>query len=65
MLMLVSWELWNERNARVFRNVATTVTMVTARIKEEARIWALAGARHMCNVMPREWTPFPRLADSY
>lgn len=54
MLMLVSWELWNERNARVFRNVATTVTMVTARIKEEARIWAIAGARHLCNVMPRE-----------
>ena len=54
MLMLVFWELWNERNVRVFKNVTTTVTMVTSKIKEEARIWALAGARHLCDVMPRE-----------
>lgn len=42
LLMLVSWELWNERNARVFRNTAASATIVTARIKEEAHLWALA-----------------------
>lgn len=54
LLMLVSWELRNERNPRIFRNTSAAMTMVTSRIKEEARVWALAGARHLCNVILRE-----------
>lgn len=30
--------------------------MVVAKIKEEAMMWSLAGAKVLCNVIPREWT---------
>ena len=41
VMMLVSWEIWKERNARVFRNTATPTPVVVAKIKEEAHLWAL------------------------
>ena len=47
LLMLVSWELWNERNARTFKLVSTMPIVVFERIKLEARNWALAGAKHL------------------
>ena len=53
-MMLVAWEIWNERNARVFRNTAAPTTVVIAKIRDEASIWARAGAKYLCNIMPRE-----------
>lgn len=37
LLMLVLWAIWDERNARVFRNFSTQTTIPIANIKEEAR----------------------------
>ena len=54
LLLLVGWEIWNERNARVFRSKAAPVAIVMRRIKDEVSIWATAGAKHLRNVMPRE-----------
>lgn len=54
LLPLVSWVIWNERNARVFRAKAAPVMVIVRTIKDEASIWALAGAKHLCNLMPRE-----------
>ena len=54
LAMMVSWKVWMERNARVFRNNSTTATMVIAKIKEEANRWCLAGGKALCNLMPRE-----------
>jgi hypothetical protein len=54
LAMLVSWEVWKERNARVFRNHCSTVLMVATRIKNEATLWASAGAKKLGNVMPGE-----------
>ena len=54
LMLLVSWEIWKERNARVFRNVAVPVGVLVARIKDEMTLWCLAGAKHLCNIMPRE-----------
>ncbi|KAM3386139.1 hypothetical protein ACQJBY_009655 [Aegilops geniculata] len=54
LMLLVSWEIWKERNARVFRNLAVPVGVIVARIKEECNLWCLAGAKHLCNSMPRE-----------
>jgi predicted negative regulator of RcsB-dependent stress response len=45
LAMLVSWEIWKERNARVFRNNASTLSMLVTKIKDEAVIWSLAGAK--------------------
>ncbi|PNT61102.1 hypothetical protein BRADI_5g10411v3 [Brachypodium distachyon] len=35
LAMLVAWELWKKRNARVFRNVATMPTIIMNKIKIE------------------------------
>ena len=54
LLMLISWKVLNERNARVFRNVVSSVAIVVSRIKKEARAWCLAGAKFLGNVIPGE-----------
>uniref|UniRef100_A0A8I6X1E1 Uncharacterized protein n=1 Tax=Hordeum vulgare subsp. vulgare TaxID=112509 RepID=A0A8I6X1E1_HORVV len=41
--MLICWEIWNERNARVFRNKASLSTRVVAKIREGAKTWVVAG----------------------
>jgi hypothetical protein len=45
--MLVSWEIWKERNARTFNNVSTMPTIIYDKIKLEARTWVLAGAKQL------------------
>jgi hypothetical protein len=52
LAMLVSWEVWKERNVCVFRNHYSTVDMVGARIKDEMALWVSAGAKALGNVMP-------------
>jgi hypothetical protein len=54
LAMLMSWEIWKERNARVFRNTASTIAMMVARVKEEVTMWSFAGAKALSSVMPRE-----------
>ena len=54
LAILVSWEVWRERNVCVFRNQYFTIAMIVAKIKEEAKMWCLAGAKTLSNVMPRE-----------
>jgi hypothetical protein len=33
LIMLVSWEIWNEHNARVFWNIGTLPTITVAKIR--------------------------------
>jgi hypothetical protein len=54
LIFLVSWEVWRERNARVFRNVATLPIIIVAKIRAEAALWSLAGAKNLGSIMPRE-----------
>ena len=54
LAMLVSWELWKERNARIYRNQSSTIKMVANKIKDETRLWSLAGAKALSVLMPRE-----------
>jgi hypothetical protein len=54
LAMLVSWEIWKERNATVFHNKSITVSMLVAKMKEEAEMRRLADAKAPSNVMPRE-----------
>lgn len=39
LVILISWELWCERNARIFRNKGQPPMIVLAKIKEEAATW--------------------------
>lgn len=48
MIILVTWKLWCERNARIFWHVVTTPTTIIPKIKEDAqtRIKAVAAKAH-------------------
>jgi hypothetical protein len=54
LVMLVSWEIWKERNARVFRSGVSTLNMVVSKVKEEVTLWSVAGAEALSIVIPRE-----------
>ena len=47
MLLLAAWEIWNERNAGVFRNVASMPISIIDIIKRNAALWGAAGAKHL------------------
>jgi hypothetical protein len=57
LLMLVTWGLWKERNARTFNNVSTLPInykkkstlpiIIFQKIKSEARTWVLEGAKYL------------------
>jgi hypothetical protein len=38
LAMLVNWEIWKERNARVFTNKSSTSNMLILKIKEEVNL---------------------------
>jgi hypothetical protein len=54
LTLLISWEIWCERNARVFRNKNAPSIVVLDKVKCEARLWVLAGAKRLCTLMPGE-----------
>jgi hypothetical protein len=45
LALLVVWEIWKERSARVFRNKLSPFVVIFELIKAEARLWALVGAK--------------------
>ena len=51
LIMLVAWELWNERNGRIFNNKFVPSSIAMSRIRCEAKNWGLAGATHLCNII--------------
>jgi len=52
--MLVIWEIWKERNARVFQQRESRVLSLFAKIKNEAAAWAQAGAAHLVSLIAHE-----------
>ena len=52
LLLLICWEIWNERNGRIFRHKESSVLTMLAKIKEEARAWRLAGAKCLSDLWP-------------
>jgi hypothetical protein len=49
IILLTSCEIWNERNARVFRNMHTPPSVIFGKIKYEAKLWVIAGVKDMSN----------------
>jgi hypothetical protein len=41
--ILLHWQVWKERNARIFQNEFSTVERVLELIIEEIRVWCAAG----------------------
>jgi hypothetical protein len=51
---LIAWEIWNKRNARVFKNKQTPPPVILQKITREARLWVLTAAKCLRNMMPGE-----------
>ncbi|WVZ53572.1 hypothetical protein U9M48_004492 [Paspalum notatum var. saurae] len=49
LMILVAWTIWCKRNSRIFNRKVATVSQVLAKIKDEARLWTLGGAKHLAN----------------
>jgi hypothetical protein len=47
LFMLTCWMIWKECNARHFDNKAAFVLEVLGKIKAEADLWIVAGARKL------------------
>jgi hypothetical protein len=45
IVMLVSWTIWKEWNARVLNNKTAPPTVLLEIIKAEAKLWVAAGTR--------------------
>jgi hypothetical protein len=53
--MLVPWMFWKQRNACVFEGEVPSIRDLCAKIKEDARSWATAGAKGLRDVLPTTW----------
>ena len=51
LTLLTTWTIWNERNARVFQKKSTPPQIILRNLKEEARLWVLAGAKRLSNLI--------------
>ena len=52
LVLLAAWSLWRHRNACIFDNARPSTTLLLQAIKDDARIWASAGAKDIANLMP-------------
>ena len=51
LILLVVWEIFKERNARTFQRKEQSTMSLLLKIKEEARAWSLAGAKHFASLL--------------
>ena len=45
LALLITWIIWNERNARIFNKKESSFLSVLGNIKSEVYAWIAAGAR--------------------
>ena len=63
--MLTAWEIWKERNNRIFNRESKSAEQLLGSIQNEGRTWILAGNRGVELVTPpqasihREWLDEP------
>ena len=50
LIILVCWEIWKERNSRVFNRAEAPLNRVLSKIKDEAGLWSLAGAKGLASL---------------
>ncbi|KAF2913727.1 hypothetical protein DAI22_10g108000 [Oryza sativa Japonica Group] len=52
ILILLSWEIWKERNSRVFQGIEASPQTITNRISDEIWLWRACGARGIQSLLP-------------
>ena len=50
-IILIIWEIWKERNARVFDNKFTMSSMLFQRIRDEGKNWILIRATKLAEII--------------
>jgi hypothetical protein len=50
-IILITWEIWKERNARVFNNKEQSPPAIFQKIKDESANWVLAGAKRLAEII--------------
>lgn len=53
LVLLTSWMLWKERNARTFNCIASTPAELGAAIRLEADLWVVAGYKRLAVLQSR------------
>ncbi|PNT68755.1 hypothetical protein BRADI_3g44856v3, partial [Brachypodium distachyon] len=51
LICLPAWSIWKRRNVIIFDNARADLASLIATIKEEARLWALAGVRGLREIL--------------
>jgi hypothetical protein len=59
LVILVSWELWKHLNACVLEGNRPNVQAVPLSVSGEGRMWCLAGASRLQELIPRPALPLP------
>jgi hypothetical protein len=54
LTLLTVWEIWNERNASVFQKFFLPSFVILDKIKQEARLWVIAGVKRLGRLLPGE-----------
>ena len=52
LVILTLWQVWKERNRRIFQHQQNDVMGMVAIIKEEARAWIISGANFLAAYLP-------------
>ncbi|CAO2174480.1 unnamed protein product [Urochloa humidicola] len=53
LVILVVWTIWCERNARIFNNYEKPPSKIVDDIRDAARLWRAAGAKHLAALVAR------------
>jgi hypothetical protein len=53
--LFISWKIWKYRNACVFNTAHPSSSTLVARIKDEAALWAKAGALGLRAILSPIW----------
>jgi hypothetical protein len=51
--MLISWELWKERNVRIFDRKEATCDNIFFKVRDELDRWVMAEAKHLATLAGR------------
>ena len=53
--LLIPWMIWKHRNDCVFDDARPLAATLVARIRDEAALWARAGALGLRAILPQTW----------
>lgn len=53
--LLTPWMIWKHCNECVLESSQPSVSSLVAKIKDEAKLWARAGASGLRDIMPQSW----------